>query len=73
MGEPGGLEPLVFWLMRGESLVLPRGEGESPLVSFFFKEGEGSQQPREGCDWRLVSVVLKGEGGGSRVEKIRFF
>ena len=28
MGETGGLEPLVFWLMRGESLVLPRGEGK---------------------------------------------
>lgn len=73
MGETGGLEPLVFWLMRCESLVLPRGEGKSPLVSFFFKEGKGSQQPREGCGWRLVSVVSKGEGGDSRVEKIRVF
>jgi hypothetical protein len=39
MGETGGLELLVFWLMRGESLVLPRGEGESPLVSFFQRGG----------------------------------
>jgi hypothetical protein len=73
MGETGGLEPLVFLADERWESRAARGEGESPLVSFFFKEGEGSQQPREGCGWRLVSVVSKGEGGGSRVEKIRFF
>jgi len=45
-GKPGGLSFWFFWLMRGESLVLPRGEGESPLVLFFQRGGGKSAAPR---------------------------
>jgi len=61
MGETGGLELLVFWLMRGESLVLPRGEGESPLVSFF-QRGGGKSVAQRGV-WLAAGLCgFKGRG-----------